>query len=197
MAYQWTMSRVSFKTPRRRQPPAGSRVLRRIVVRPSPGDPRRGILLAGGTTLRCALGRAGIAHAKREGDGATPAGGMALLGLRFRPDRVHRPATALPAVPLRPGDGWCDAPDDRNYNRPVPHPYLASHEALWRDDGLYDLVIVLGWNARPRVKGRGSAVFLHLAGPGYAPTAGCIALARRDLLRLLPRLGPQTVLVVA
>jgi L,D-peptidoglycan transpeptidase YkuD (ErfK/YbiS/YcfS/YnhG family) len=92
--------------------------------------------------------------------------------------------------PIRPADGWCDAPADGNYNRRVKLPYSASHERLWRDDALYDLVVVLGYNDRPRSLGRGSAIFMHLARPGYVPTAGCIALSRADMLKLLARLKP-------
>lgn len=166
------------------------------MVRARPGAPSRGLLLAGPLAIPCALGRAGIRRLKREGDGATPAGRFALTALRFRPDRVRRPASPLPVRRLRPDDGWCDAVGDRNYNRAMQHPYPASHETLWRNDGLYDLLIVLDCNLRPRVQGRSSAIFLHLARPGLAPTEGCIALAPRNLARLLPRLGRRTVVVV-
>lgn len=108
----------------------------------------------------------------------------------YRADRLQRPRTALPVKPITPRDGWCDAPADRNYNRPVPLPYPASHERLWRGDHLYDLVIVLGYNDKPRSLGRGSAIFMHLARRSYAPTEGCIALARGDMLKLLAWLKP-------
>src|SRR5262249_38999734 len=104
-------------------------------------------------------------------------------------DRVRRPATGLPVRQIRPDDGWCDAPKDGNYNRPVRHPYPASAERLWRTDGLYDVVVVLDHNQRPRVRGGGSAIFMHIAHPRYTPTEGCIALKREHLLRLLSRLG--------
>jgi len=110
----------------------------------------------------------------------------------YRPDHVRRPRTALPVRAIRPRDGWCDAPADRNYNRPVSLPYPASAERLWRADALYDVVVVLDCNDRPRVRGRGSAIFMHVAKPGYAPTEGCIALARAHLLRLLERVGPRS-----
>ena len=105
-----------------------------------------------------------------------------------------RPRTGLRLRPLQPDDGWCDAPGDRNYNRPVRHPYPASAEKMWRTDDLYDVVVVLDHNQRPRVQGRGSAVFLHMARDGYEPTAGCVALGRTDLLKLLPRLSRCIVL---
>ena len=107
------------------------------------------------------------------------------LRVLFRADRLPRPRTALPVQRIGRADGWCDAPGDRNYNRPVRHPYPASAERLWREDALYDVVVVLGHNQRPRLRGAGSAIFMHVARPGYLPTEGCIALRRDHLLRLL------------
>jgi L,D-peptidoglycan transpeptidase YkuD (ErfK/YbiS/YcfS/YnhG family) len=150
----------------------------------------RGVVRLGARNLPCALGRSGRRAMKREADGATPLGCWRLVRVFYRPDRLRRPSTCLPVAPLRPSDGWCDAAADRNYNRRVTHPYPASAERLWRADALYDVLVVLDYNLRPRVKGRGSAIFLHLARPGHAPTEGCIALARRDLLRLLQSAGP-------
>ena len=149
--------------------------------------------------VRCALGPAGViaAAGKREGDGATPLGTWPMRRVLFRPDRGPPPRTALPASPIAPDDGWCDAPDDPAYNRPVKLPYPASAEAMWRDDGLYDLVVILGHNDDPPVPGLGSAIFLHLARPDYAPTQGCVALARRDLEAVLALAGPGDVLEVA
>ncbi len=151
----------------------------------------RGRLCAGPLILPCALGRSGRKFTKREGDGATPSGRWRLVQVLYRPDRQRRPLTGLPVRPLRPSDGWCDAAGDRNYNRPVTHPYPASAERLWRDDDLYDVIVVLDQNTRPRVKAGGSAIFMHVARPGYAPTEGCIALSRRDLLLVLSRLGRE------
>jgi L,D-peptidoglycan transpeptidase YkuD (ErfK/YbiS/YcfS/YnhG family) len=133
----------------------------------------------------CALGRAGVQARKREGDGATPAGSFRVLAAFYRADRGPRPATRLPLQPTRRRDGWCDAPMDRNYNRRVRLPYPASAESLWREDGLYDLVVVLSHNQRPRVRGAGSAIFIHVAPPAGRPTAGCIGLAAPLLCRLL------------
>ena len=154
--------------------------------------------LAGHWT-RCALGPAGVVPAaeKREGDGASPAGAWPLRRVLYRPDRRAAPETALPVQALRPDDGWCDAPDDPAYNRPVRLPYPASAEALWRDDGVYDLIVVLGHNDDPVVAGAGSAIFLHLAKPGYPPTQGCIALSAPDLERLLRVAHPSDALVIS
>lgn len=155
-----------------------------------------GVVRLGGLTLPCALGRAGRRASKREGDGATPVGRHLACEVLYRSDRLRRPRTALPVRPLARTDGWCDAVADRNYNRRVKHPYPASAEAMWRQDDLYDVVVVLGYNRRPRVRGRGSAIFMHLARPGYAPTAGCIALSPRNMRIMLEHLSPGAVVRV-
>lgn len=133
----------------------------------------------------CAIGKGGIIREKREDDGATPVGCWPMRRVLFRPDRTSVPATALPVTPLSPEDGWCDDPGDAQYNQAVRLPYAGRHERLWREDGLYDIVVVLGHNDSPPVAGSGSAIFLHVAGPGYAPTMGCVALAIPDLLTVL------------
>ena len=147
--------------------------------------------------LPCALGRSGRRAIKREGDGATPIGAFTIRHVYYRPDRLQRPLTRLPISPLKPNDGWCDAVGDRNYNRKVEHPYPASAEHMWRDDHLYDVVVVLDHNECPRVQGGGSAVFMHVVRQGYRPTAGCIAFQRSHLLRLLRVLEPGTTVRIA
>ena len=145
---------------------------------------------------RCAIGRGGVACRKREGDGVTPVGDWPLRRLLYRADRRAAPATALPVAAIAADDGWCDAPDDPAYNRPVKLPYPASHETLWRDDAVYDLIVVLGHNDAPPQAGMGSAIFLHLARADYAPTEGCVALAEADLCALLEDAGPGSLLRV-
>lgn len=162
-------------------------------VRRRPGKPSEGIVSFRGMTIRCALGMGGIATRKREGDGATPRADMRVLGGYFRADGMVRRRQRLGLAPIGAQLGWCDAPDDRNYNRPVRLPYRASHELMRRKDHLYDVCIVLDWNIRPRQRNCGSAIFLHLAKPGYKPTHGCIALAPRDMERVLPLLTRRTV----
>ena len=151
----------------------------------------------GDRTMRCALGRAGVTRDKREGDHATPAGAMAMRRALYRSDRVAPPATALPLAAIAPEDGWCDAPADPAYNRPVRLPHPASAEALWRADGLYDLLVVLGWNDDPVVPGRGSAIFLHLRAEDGSPTEGCVALARDDLLAVVAAADRDSQVVIA
>jgi L,D-peptidoglycan transpeptidase YkuD (ErfK/YbiS/YcfS/YnhG family) len=140
------------------------------------------------------LGRSGVLVDKREGDGATPAGRFPLRRVFWRADRVAAPVTALPATPIAPDDGWCDDPADGAYNRPVRCPYPANHEAMWRDDHVYDVVVVIGHNDDPPIAGRGSAVFMHLTRPDRQPTAGCVALDRPDLLALLAMCGADATL---
>jgi L,D-peptidoglycan transpeptidase YkuD (ErfK/YbiS/YcfS/YnhG family) len=167
-----------------------------IHIRPRPGHPTRGVLFAGPLTLPVALGRGGIAADKREGDGRTPRGRFHPVRLWWRADRLRRPRSALPARRIGPADAWCEDPADRRYNRPFRRSANEPGDRLCRDDGLYDLVVELDHNARPRVAGRGSAVFIHLARDGFAPTAGCIALRRNDLKRLLARLSQKTRIVI-
>ncbi len=156
-------------------------------------------LTAFGLTIPCAIGRNGAcdAAAKREGDGCTPRGTFALRTALLRPDRVAVPATALPWRWLRPDDGWSDDPADAAYNRPVRHPHDCSAERLWRDDGAYDIVVVIGWNDSPVVPGRGSAIFLHCSQPGRTPTAGCVAIDRADLSVILGQLRPEVTITIA
>jgi L,D-peptidoglycan transpeptidase YkuD (ErfK/YbiS/YcfS/YnhG family) len=171
--------------------------IRTLHVRVIARSASRGILACGGLAVACRLGRSGIRALKREGDGATPAGIFSLESLLYRADRLKPPAGLLPRHPIGPRDGWCEVPFDRNYNRPVRLPYAASHETMARADGLYDLVVVLGHNRRPRVHGLGSAVFFHLTEPGRGATAGCVAVTRGAMMKILPRLGPRTRIAIA
>jgi len=159
---------------------------RRILVRPLPGPPHAGLLQVGGFTCRCALGRSGVTHMKREGDGATPVGHLTLEWCAIRPDpRPPMPIPSMPTPRLAPADGWCDDAGARRYNRAVRLPVAGSVERMWRADHLYDAVIGLSWNTRPARKGLGSAIFLHLARSGFLPTEGCVAVPRPLMRRLL------------
>lgn len=144
-----------------------------------------GLLHLAGSRYRAALGRGGVSMQKQEGDGATPAGLLPLRRVLYRADRVRRPRSVVPVVPLAPHDGWCDDMAHADYNRVVRLPHPGGHEELWRADGIYDVIGVLGWNDAPVVRGFGSAIFLHVARADYAPTEGCIALALPDLLAAL------------
>ncbi|MFK7834585.1 MAG: L,D-transpeptidase [Sulfitobacter sp.] len=147
-----------------------------------------------GKTYACSIGKGGLAHNKREGDGATPRGTHRIVGMLYRPDRMARPTDW--AVPIKPGDLWSDDPDDPDYNMMVRAPYAASHESLRRADPLYDLILLTDWNWPYAVPGRGSAIFIHQwRRPGY-PTEGCIALSRQNLHRIAPRIRHRTRLII-
>jgi L,D-peptidoglycan transpeptidase YkuD (ErfK/YbiS/YcfS/YnhG family) len=163
-----------------------------VRVAPRPGRQSQGRLFAGPVPVPVALGRSGIKANKREGDGGTPRGSFHPVRLWWRADRMMRPRTLLPVRRIRPDDAWCEDPEDRRYNHPVRRSATEPGDRLHRSDHLYDLIVEIDHNTRPRIAGRGSAVFLHLARPGYAPTAGCIALSRRYLRLLVSRLTLKT-----
>ena len=151
-----------------------------------------GELTCNSTIYRCALGRAGIGIKSGEGDGITPVGLYPLRSVFFRPDRLPLPKTSLPVSAVQPSDGWCDDPAHPEYNKKILLPFSASHEELWRSDGLYNLVVEIGYNDDPVIAGRGSAIFLHVARPEYEPTEGCVALKQEDLLEVLKVCGPES-----
>lgn len=157
-----------------------------------------GRFIGPGLQTRCVLGRGGVkpADSKAESDGATPLGVWPLKQVLYRPDREPPPDTALPLAPLHPQDGWCDAPGDPLYNRPVRHPYPASAERLWREDHVYDLLVVLAHNDDPIIPGKGSAIFWHLARPDWRPTEGCVAVSRNTMLQALAIARPGDFLAV-
>jgi L,D-peptidoglycan transpeptidase YkuD (ErfK/YbiS/YcfS/YnhG family) len=173
-----------------------SQRLLRLRVRPLAADRARGWLFAGTLRIPCALGPAGIVRLKREGDGGTPAGRFRLLWGYYRPDRWRPRASGVPLRPMRIDQGWCEDPKSRRYNRPVRLPAADCTDRMWRDDDLYDLTFVLDQNFSRRAKGRGSAIFFHLARPGLTVTAGCVAISPSDMRKLAPRLARGAVMAI-
>ncbi len=167
-----------------------------IAIHPRPGRRSQAWLRAGPRTMRVALGRSGVLANKREGDGATPGGRFRPVRLWWRADRMPRPRTLLPVRRIGPNDAWCENPYDRRYNRPFRRSANEPGDLLHRGDDLYDLIVEIDHNQRPRVAHRGSAVFIHVARPRSAPTAGCVALPRSELIRLLARLAPTTRILI-
>jgi L,D-peptidoglycan transpeptidase YkuD (ErfK/YbiS/YcfS/YnhG family) len=165
---------------------------RGISVRSLPGRRSLGLLRVGFRTFRVALGRTGIKALKNEGDGSTPAGRFRPVRLWWRADRLPRPRSLLPTRRIAADDAWCEDPADRRYNRPFRRSASEPGDRLRRDDDLYDVIVEIDHNTRPRVAGRGSAVFIHVARPGFGPTAGCVALRRADLIALVSGLGRKT-----
>jgi L,D-peptidoglycan transpeptidase YkuD (ErfK/YbiS/YcfS/YnhG family) len=181
---------ITYKTAARDRPVSAVRVRR------AAGDPRRGWLTADGWTVPVALGRGGILANKREGDGGTPSGVYHPLRLWWRADRHPRPRTYLPVRAIRPEDAWCEDPRDRHYNQPIRLFSDQAGDRLTREDHLYDFIVEIDHNADPRIAGRGSAVFLHLARPNFSPTAGCVSMTKSSMLRLLRRMGPRTRIII-
>jgi L,D-peptidoglycan transpeptidase YkuD (ErfK/YbiS/YcfS/YnhG family) len=181
---------------RNRSHPITNAPFKVIFVHSLTGNPQRGRVSVGNLRFTCALGKGGTKRTKREGDGATPVGTYRLRSLWYRSDRIERPQTSLLIRATKQSDGWCDSSNHRRYNRPVSLPFNFSHELMWREDHLYDVVVEIGWNDRPAKPGRGSAIFMHLARPRYLPTEGCIALSKADMNKLLPRIGPKTRIII-
>jgi L,D-peptidoglycan transpeptidase YkuD (ErfK/YbiS/YcfS/YnhG family) len=167
-----------------------------VRIRAAAGDRSRGWLTGGGQTIKVALGRGGIKANKREGDGGTPRGSFRPLLLWWRADRHPRPQTFLPARAIARDDAWCEDASSRHYNQPLRLAAKDGGDRLKRDDHLYDFIVEIDHNTRPRIAGRGSAVFLHLARENFSPTAGCVSMTRQAMLRLLKRLGPETRIVI-
>lgn len=172
-----------------------------ILVTPTSENPSRGILKFGSKTYRCALGKSGVADEKKEGDNKSPAGRFGLRSIYYRYDKLRQPIySKVPLFATLKEDGWCDDPNDKAYNQSVMLPYHASAESLWRDDDLYDVLVVLGYNDAPIVPGKGSAIFIHVAkdldDDDYLGTEGCVSLKKSDLLEILPELTPDTSLEI-
>ena len=161
-----------------------------------PGRRSQGWLRAGPWSVPVALGRSGVRADKREGDGATPRGRFRPLRLWWRADRLPRPRTLLPVRRIGPDDAWCENPDDRRYNHPFRRSANEPGDRLRRDDRLYDIIIEIDHNTRPRIARLGSAVFIHVARSGFAPTAGCVALEPGPLRMLVSRLGPKSRILI-
>ena len=147
-----------------------------------------------GKTYPCAIGKGGYSMSKKEGDGATPVGRFYLRECWYRADRIDPPVTRLNTRSITYSDGWSDDPKDPRYNRHITLPSQFSHEKLWRDEHVYDLIVPLGYNDGPIVPGKGSAIFMHVAKLGYLPTEGCVALSREHLVALLAHCGTDTVM---
>lgn len=151
-----------------------------------------------GRRFPCSIGRGGVVRAdeKTEGDMGTPEGSWSLLWLYWRADRLAFPTTPVPGVPLGPRQGWSEAPQDPQYNRPIRHPHPYPADRMARGDGLYDICAVTDHNRQPVVPGRGSAIFVHLWRKPRHPTAGCVAFRRPDLEWILARWSVRSRLII-
>ena len=153
---------------------------------------RKNLLRFNGNSYTCAIGKNGVTAEKKEGDGCTPLGEYSLGCIYFRKDKLILPDVKLPKIAIDKNAGWCDDVASDDYNRPVAFPFKYSAERLFRDDGIYDIVCVINYNSDPVIKGKGSAIFLHIARNDYSGTEGCIALQQNDLIQLLSQINSQT-----
>jgi L,D-peptidoglycan transpeptidase YkuD (ErfK/YbiS/YcfS/YnhG family) len=191
------VERIHHSTMKNISRPITNAPFKTIFVRSIKGNAQRGRVFAGNFSFSCALGKGGTTRKKREGDGATPLGSFLLRRLWYRADQINRPQAGLMIRIIKPSDGWCDTGKHPRYNKPVQLPFPESHERMWRDDPLYDCVVEIGWNDQPAVPGRGSAIFMHIARQGYKPTEGCVALSKKDLMKLIARIGPKTRIIIS
>lgn len=187
---------MAFSRPKCRKQATVKRTVPTLRVLTRNARATTGILLVGGMRFPCSIGRSGKSHLKREGDGASPRGTWQVRRLFYRADKGPPPRTGLKPQPMRDHDGWCETVGDRNYNRLVRIPYATSHETMKRPDDLYDVVVELSHNERPRVQGHGSAVFFHLRQPDGGPTAGCVAVSARDMRIILQLIGRGSRIVI-
>jgi len=155
-----------------------------------------GRLFAGCLSLPCKVGRSGIGTKVTEGDGVTPVGDWKPAYFLYRKDRINKPRSLLPGFSINPNDSWCDIATSKRYNQPLCFLMPGTSETLWRTDNIYDLIIVLDHNSLPFIKGRGSAIFIHIAQPSTIHTQGCIALTQSDLLKVLAICKPQTRILI-
>jgi L,D-peptidoglycan transpeptidase YkuD (ErfK/YbiS/YcfS/YnhG family) len=146
--------------------------------------------------FRCSIGKAGIKNKMKEGDNITPKGIFKLIKVYYRADKIKRIETPLKKIKIKKNMGWCDDPKSRYYNREVKIPNKFSHERLYRNDNIYDLVILLSYNVRPIIKGKGSAIFMHVAKNKYLPTEGCIALKKTHLIKILKQINSKTLIKI-
>ena len=153
---------------------------------------KKHLLLYKGYKLKCAIGKSGIINAKKEGDLATPKGTFELGTLYYRKDNSQPLKCKIIKKIIKKNMGWCDDSRSKKYNKEINFPFMFSAEKLYRKDKIYDLFIHIKYNYFPIIKGKGSVIFLHLAGKRYKPTKGCIAISKKDFLKILPLIRRNT-----
>jgi L,D-peptidoglycan transpeptidase YkuD (ErfK/YbiS/YcfS/YnhG family) len=142
--------------------------------------------------FRCSLGKAGIKKKIKEGDNITPKGIFKIIKIYYRAGRIKKIKTPIQTIKIRKNMGWCDDSKSKHYNKQINLPTNYTHEKLYRDDNIYDLIAVLNYNSKPVIKNKGSAIFIHIARSSYKKTKGCIALKKGDLIRLITQIKKNT-----
>jgi L,D-peptidoglycan transpeptidase YkuD (ErfK/YbiS/YcfS/YnhG family) len=141
--------------------------------------------------IRCSLGKAGIKKKTKEGDNVTPIGTYKAVKVFYRSDKINIIKTNLKKIKIKKSMGWCDDSKSNFYNQQIKLPSIFGHEELYRKDSIYDIIIVLNYNMNPIIKGKGSAIFIHVT-KNYKPTKGCIALKKIDLIKILNLIKKNT-----
>jgi len=158
---------------------------------------KKKILLYRGYKLKCCIGKSGIVNSKKEGDLATPRGTFKLGNLFYRKDRNNTLHCKIKKISIKRNMGWCDDIKSKKYNRQINFPFKYSAEKLFRKDNIYDLFINIKYNVNPIVKGKGSAIFIHVASKKYKTTKGCVAISKKDFLTILPLLNKKTKISIS
>jgi L,D-peptidoglycan transpeptidase YkuD (ErfK/YbiS/YcfS/YnhG family) len=142
--------------------------------------------------FRCALGKGGVKKKIIEGDNITPKGIFKIIKIYYRPDKIRKIKTLIKKIKIKKNMGWCDDPNSDFYNKQIKLPTKLSHEKLYRNDNLYDLIAVLNYNTNPIIKNKGSAIFMHIRKDSYKKTKGCIALKREHLIMIISKIKKNT-----
>ena len=142
--------------------------------------------------IKCAIGKRGITSRKVEGDNKTPKGTFTLKSIFYRKDRIPKLKTSLKKIVIKKNIGWCDESSSRQYNKMIKFPFRLSAEKLWLKDNIYDVIIVINYNLRPVIQNKGSAIFLHIAKKNYKKTAGCVAISKKDMKKVLSKINSKT-----
>ena len=153
---------------------------------------KSGYLKYNNLKFRCAVGKAGIARKKQEGDNVTPKGTFKIVKIYYRNDRIKKISSKFRPIKITKKMGWCDDPNSKNYNQLIKLPTKCGHEKLYRKDNIYDLIIIINYNMNPTVKNKGSAIFIHLTNKFYKKTKGCIALKKNNLIKLIENISANT-----
>ena len=150
------------------------------------------LLLYKGYKLKCCIGKSGITSFKKEGDLATPKGTFGLGLLYYRKDRIKLLKCKIKKRVIKKNMGWCNDSRSKKYNKEINFPFKYRAEKLYRKNMIYDLLINIEYNSRPIIKKKGSAIFLHIANDKYGSTKGCIAISKKDFLKILPMIDKKT-----
>ena len=157
---------------------------------------KKHFLLYKGYKLKCSIGKSGLSHSRKEGDLTTPKGLFKLGLLYYRKDRIKSLKCIINKKIIKKNMGWCDDSTSKKYNQEISFPFKYRAEKLCRKDNIYDIFINIKYNHSPIIKGRGSAIFLHLCNKKYKPTSGCVALLKKDFIKILPLINNNTKILI-